>query len=64
MCEFCNTHTCNNSRTLFGTPEDIHCTDDICVDEICCEPSCTDGIQNGDEEDIDCGGTKCDVTNF
>ncbi len=22
-------------------------------------PTCTDGIQNGDEEDIDCGGTAC-----
>ena len=24
-----------------------------------CEFSCTDGVQNGDEEDIDCGGATC-----
>ncbi len=24
------------------------------------EPTCTDGIQNGDEEGVDCGGTNCD----
>ncbi len=23
-------------------------------------PNCTDGIQNGDEEGVDCGGTNCD----
>ena len=57
ICEFCNTHTCTNSnRSLFATAADIHCENDICTDEVCCEPSCTDGIQNGDEEDVDCGG--------
>ncbi|AKU93768.1 Putative secreted sialidase [Labilithrix luteola] len=25
----------------------------------CVSPSCTDGIRNGDETDVDCGGTTC-----
>ena len=62
QCAYCNLHTCNNSRELFDNAIDIYCENDICDDETCCEPSCTDGIQNGDEEDIDCGGTNCEVT--
>ncbi len=42
---------------------------DDCISTICdpktmtCTPAgdCTDGVQNGDESDIDCGGTVCDA---
>ena len=27
---------------------------------VCAQPTCTDGIQNGDETDVDCGGSTCD----
>jgi hypothetical protein len=41
---------------------------DDCISTICdpktmtCTPAadCTDGVQNGDESDVDCGGTVCD----
>ncbi|MEW5850674.1 MAG: hypothetical protein AB2A00_17945 [Myxococcota bacterium] len=37
-------------------PED--CLDGICgADNTCQAPSCTDGIHNGQEADVDCGGT-------
>ena len=26
---------------------------------ICLEPTCSDGLQNGNETDVDCGGVKC-----
>jgi hypothetical protein len=38
------------------------CESDSCVDGVCAAPSCTDGSLNGDEADVDCGGTcplKC-----
>ena len=39
------------------------CTSKVCKDTgmglRCQPPSCTDTIQNGDESDVDCGGTKC-----
>ena len=43
--------------------------DDIEKSSVLLSPTCTDGIQNGDETDIDCGGTTCNpcpqkLTNF
>ncbi len=35
----------------------VQCTDDD--DNIITNPTCTDGILNGDETEIDCGGTAC-----
>ena len=40
-------------------------TDSDCIDKVCgptmtCSPhSCTDGVQNGSETDVDCGGLDC-----
>jgi hypothetical protein len=34
------------------------CVDGVCKGGICQPPSPTDGVQNGDETDVDCGGTK------
>ncbi len=30
------------------------------IDDGSCAGTCFDGIQNGDEEGVDCGGTLCD----
>jgi hypothetical protein len=38
------------------------CVSGVCVSNICQVPSCTDVVKNGDETDVDCGGTcpgKC-----
>jgi alpha-tubulin suppressor-like RCC1 family protein len=48
---------------LFG----IECGSGVCSNGVCQAPSCTDGVKNGDESDVDCGslcgfcaaGQKC-----
>jgi hypothetical protein len=36
---------------------------DACIQHVCVAPTCTDGLQNGNETDIDCGGpcAKCAI---
>ncbi|TVQ93296.1 MAG: hypothetical protein EA397_04810 [Deltaproteobacteria bacterium] len=43
-----------------AAPED--CDSGVCVEEICAEPTCVDEVRNGDETDVDCGGScpPCD----
>jgi hypothetical protein len=47
-----------------GCPDGTDCTMDAdcrsgrCDDDSVCS-SCSDGVQNGDESDVDCGGTDC-----
>ncbi|MFP6685782.1 MAG: hypothetical protein VB934_13765, partial [Polyangiaceae bacterium] len=40
------------------------CESKVCTNGICAVPSCTDGVTNGVETDIDCGGanncTRCE----
>ncbi|MCL2779035.1 MAG: hypothetical protein FWD73_13620 [Polyangiaceae bacterium] len=33
------------------------CESGVCADGVCQDPTSTDGVQNGDETDVDCGGT-------
>jgi hypothetical protein len=35
------------------------CTSKVCTGSICQAPTCTDGVKNGNETDIDCGGGTC-----
>ena len=35
------------------------CTSKVCKNGMCQAPMCTDGVQNGDETDVDCGGRAC-----
>src|SRR5690606_30798392 len=37
-----------------GAPFD--CASGVCESETCAAPSCGDGVRNGDETDVDCGG--------
>jgi hypothetical protein len=41
---------CSNGR--------VECDSYICVDGVCQPPTCEDGVRNGDEEGVDCGGTS------
>ena len=36
----------------------VQCVDDV-DDKVIRQETCDDGIQNGDEEDVDCGGSVC-----
>ena len=38
----------------------VQCVDDDDNGNVITQISCDDGIQNGDEEGIDCGGTACE----
>ncbi|MEE2789338.1 MAG: hypothetical protein VX589_18515, partial [Myxococcota bacterium] len=37
----------------------VQCASDLCIDGRCADASCDDGVQNGSETDIDCGGAEC-----
>ena len=37
---------------------DTDCTSQVCA-VTCQAPTCLDGLQNGDETDVDCGGSSC-----
>ena len=50
-CEACASgRTCTEAR---------QCASRLCLDGRCSDASCEDGIQNGDETDVDCGGQVC-----
>ncbi len=46
-----------------GCGGECECAEGECVDEVCVIPTCDDGIANGTESDVDCGGEcpKCKV---
>ncbi len=54
---------CDGEGTCVECIENDHCDDDFVCDENNCVPaSCTDGVLNHDETDVDCGGScnPCD----
>ncbi|MCL2779034.1 MAG: hypothetical protein FWD73_13615 [Polyangiaceae bacterium] len=57
-CDDPNDPTCN---TETGVEEECavgaDCESGVCADGVCQEPTSRDGVQNGDETDVDCGGT-------
>lgn len=63
--EDCGAQGCTDRPCAAGTSciADADCSSGRCLDERCTTASCEDGIQNGAEEDIDCGGqcAACEV---
>ncbi len=51
---------CDDGATC-GVASD--CTSGVCgvEDSLCAAPACDDGVMNGDEEDVDCGGATCEA---
>lgn len=49
------TTTCAAGKKCEGAPD---CASGLCLDGTCHDVSPTDGIKDGDETDVDCGGTK------
>ena len=39
------------------------CAGGVCQNNICAEPGCVDGVKNGDETDVDCGGSCAPCVN-
>jgi hypothetical protein len=53
--------TCTNLQTDFqncGTCSNV-CSSGVCSAGICAAPTCTDGVKNGTETGVDCGGGSC-----
>jgi hypothetical protein len=55
----CTEDACVGNGECENTP--MVCGDgETCIDGVCeAYPTCDDGIQNGDETDVDCGGSVC-----
>ena len=50
---------CDGAGVCVACLADADCTNGVCDGKVCKVPSCSDGIANQDETDIDCGGTTC-----
>lgn len=47
---------CRPCPALAGCGVDADCADGVCMNGSCKPPSCSDGVKNGEETGIDCGG--------
>ena len=43
----------------------LDCLSGVCTNNLCAAPACNDGVQNGDETNVDCGGrcAECAIPN-
>ncbi len=61
----CGGFLCPSCDDGQGCDDDADCTSGVCDEDagLCLPPACDDGVANGDETDVDCGGscpTACD----
>jgi hypothetical protein len=49
------TTLCGPDKACLGPPD---CASGLCRDDVCRDIAPADGVKNGDETDVDCGGTK------
>jgi hypothetical protein len=49
------TTLCGPNKACMGPPD---CASGLCRDDVCRDIAPADGVKNGDETDVDCGGTK------
>ena len=52
----CSLGQCDGAGQCLECLADGDCPNGACVDGVCAGPSCADGLENGDESDVDCGG--------
>jgi len=51
---------CNSAGVCVECVKGSDCMSGVCDPTfVCAPPGCTDGVKNGDESDVDCGGTTC-----
>lgn len=57
----CGGATCPACTSGAGCASVVDCLSGVCApgSMTCAAPSCTDGVLNGDETDVDCGGGTC-----
>ncbi len=56
-CDEMGGKVCNGVGDCVECNEDADCTNNNCVANKCTDPTCTDSKKNGDETDVDCGGS-------
>jgi hypothetical protein len=55
-------HFCDGAGACVECNQGSQCASLVCTGHVCQAPACNDGVQNGTETDVDCGGscgTKC-----
>jgi plastocyanin len=52
-------HFCDGAGQCVECVQAADCSSGVCQANVCVAVSCTDGLKNGDETDIDCGGPQC-----
>ncbi|WP_437324436.1 hypothetical protein [Sorangium sp. So ce381] len=50
---------CNPAGVCVQCLVDTDCPTEVCINYVCQAASCEDGLRNGDEGGIDCGGSSC-----
>jgi hypothetical protein len=50
---------CDSSGTCVECLSGTDCESQVCSGGSCQPPTCNDGVHNGDETDVDCGGATC-----
>jgi hypothetical protein len=57
----CGGPTCDPCEEEARCSADSDCVSGVCetASSSCAPPACDDGVRNGDETDVDCGGTRC-----
>lgn len=50
---------CNNAGACVECLTGADCTSNVCMAGACAAPTCTDGVANNVETDVDCGGGVC-----
>ncbi|MCC6521753.1 MAG: SUMF1/EgtB/PvdO family nonheme iron enzyme [Polyangiaceae bacterium] len=54
-----NNPACLPCPDLDACLDGVDCQSQSCVNDVCLPPTCLDGVANGDETDLDCGGPLC-----
>ena len=50
---------CEKCTVGSGCGNNADCSSGVCLDSACVAASCTDGVKNGGEAGVDCGGPDC-----
>jgi hypothetical protein len=58
-CSLADGGLCNPAGVCVQCLVDSDCPTEVCIDYVCQVASCEDGLHNGDEGGIDCGGSSC-----
>ena len=59
QCDVDGGKKCNGEGACVECLDAIDCESGVCTSNACVAASCMDGVKNGVESDVDCGGTDC-----